>query len=32
MFFYWSARSNKLQTGCSLRGRRFFRNFCFPKH
>nr|VFK37031.1 MAG: hypothetical protein BECKSD772F_GA0070984_100913 [Candidatus Kentron sp. SD]VFK43072.1 MAG: hypothetical protein BECKSD772E_GA0070983_102213 [Candidatus Kentron sp. SD]VFK77728.1 MAG: hypothetical protein BECKSD772D_GA0070982_100157 [Candidatus Kentron sp. SD] len=23
------ARSNRLQTGCSLRGRRFFRDFYF---
>nr|VFK40698.1 MAG: hypothetical protein BECKSD772F_GA0070984_10671 [Candidatus Kentron sp. SD]VFK44226.1 MAG: hypothetical protein BECKSD772E_GA0070983_103511 [Candidatus Kentron sp. SD]VFK80852.1 MAG: hypothetical protein BECKSD772D_GA0070982_11673 [Candidatus Kentron sp. SD] len=23
---YWLARSNKLQTGCSLRGHRFFQN------
>nr|VFK78160.1 MAG: hypothetical protein BECKSD772D_GA0070982_100827 [Candidatus Kentron sp. SD] len=26
---YWLARSNKLQTGCSLCGRRFFQNLCF---
>nr|VFK13214.1 MAG: hypothetical protein BECKLPF1236B_GA0070989_104423 [Candidatus Kentron sp. LPFa] len=28
--FYLLARSNRLQTGCSLRGRRFFRIFVFP--
>ena len=28
---YWLARSNKLQTGCSLRGRRFFRDFYFSE-
>nr|VFK79215.1 MAG: hypothetical protein BECKSD772D_GA0070982_104013 [Candidatus Kentron sp. SD] len=28
---YWLARSNKLQTGCSLGGRRFFRGFYFSE-
>nr|VFK44026.1 MAG: hypothetical protein BECKSD772E_GA0070983_10327 [Candidatus Kentron sp. SD] len=26
---YWLARSNRLQTGCSLRGRRVFQNLYF---
>nr|VFK14611.1 MAG: hypothetical protein BECKLPF1236A_GA0070988_101103 [Candidatus Kentron sp. LPFa]VFK30373.1 MAG: hypothetical protein BECKLPF1236C_GA0070990_101093 [Candidatus Kentron sp. LPFa] len=25
------ARSNRIQTGCSLRVHRFFRNFCFSE-
>nr|VFK39578.1 MAG: hypothetical protein BECKSD772E_GA0070983_100328 [Candidatus Kentron sp. SD]VFK78090.1 MAG: hypothetical protein BECKSD772D_GA0070982_100645 [Candidatus Kentron sp. SD] len=29
--FYWLARSNQPQTGCSLRGRRFFRDFYFSE-
>nr|VFK72949.1 MAG: hypothetical protein BECKUNK1418H_GA0071006_11519 [Candidatus Kentron sp. UNK] len=28
---YWLARSNRLQMGCSLRGRRSFRNFYFSE-
>nr|VFK36789.1 MAG: hypothetical protein BECKSD772F_GA0070984_100539 [Candidatus Kentron sp. SD]VFK40416.1 MAG: hypothetical protein BECKSD772E_GA0070983_100639 [Candidatus Kentron sp. SD] len=31
MFLYWLARSNRLQTGCSLRGHRFFWNFYFSE-
>nr|VFK20248.1 MAG: hypothetical protein BECKLPF1236A_GA0070988_102545 [Candidatus Kentron sp. LPFa]VFK34288.1 MAG: hypothetical protein BECKLPF1236C_GA0070990_102575 [Candidatus Kentron sp. LPFa] len=28
---YWLARSNRIQTGCSLRGHRFFRDFYFSE-
>ena len=28
---YWLARSDTFQTGCTLRGRRFFRNFYFSE-